>query len=177
MRRALGGDDFVVSADSAAKHMPRQKRAFDSERKVTNARKGRQSAQLIHWTARRHREHRLQPIGQRLRVPNGLPRHILGHEGGGGLTDCAAGTLKTDVHDDVLFDAYVDREAVATQGIVAVGFVNPLDDSTVPWLATVIEDHLLVQLVQCRIVADRHAKMLLTECSDVTSASTSSRVL
>jgi hypothetical protein len=41
----------------------------------------------------------------------------------------------------------------------------------------VIEDHLLVQLVQCRIVADRHAKMLLTECSDVTSASTSSRVL
>ena len=93
----------------------------------------------------------VEGVEQRLYLLPGLALDGLGHHGGGGFGDGAAGAFETDVGHDILIELQVQGDPVPAQGVVALqGAVGPLQAAEVAGLSAVVQDDLLVQLVDVR---------------------------
>src|SRR5262249_30888100 len=141
--------------------------------KLADARQYCELADVLRGRVVRPGDHAVKAFEQRFGLGDGLPLDRFGHQRGRGLRDRAPRALERGIADDPVLDLQIDRDAIATERIVAFGLPPALERPEVPRPLVVIEDHLLVQVLK----VSAHAKPSRTLCSAAASAASSSRVL
>ena len=129
--------------------VPRERGAFDTNRKLAHAREYLQIAEAVRGGLfiQFAGYHAVKLTEEFLCLLFALSLHRLGHHTGSGFGNRTPGAFEAYFLHRVLFQMQIDRQLIAAEGVETLGrVVGRLELAKIPWLLIVIENDLLVEL-------------------------------